>query len=219
MTVTRRDTLAELPNDLFDLMPNAPSKTKSAPAGNAGKAAKPRRPCFTYRLTDATIRPEIFDIAGSLRVPVDDIARAFVEVGLRAAAWNQIPFDQVPIHTRMTLYPTGKETWLVADEPMNCTPQPMQRGKRRKLSEAERAERQQKLNAFRVSYRWPPHIDQALDELTAKVFGSPNLPRNEGRKGWVLTILLRYGLALYKVARLPLVPQVATGRLTLYPEV
>lgn len=73
-----------------------------------------RNRSFTYRLTDKELGARIAAIAGSLQVTVDEVARAFVEVGIQEARAGRIPFDSVSaVQLRMTLYPTGTETWSI----------------------------------------------------------------------------------------------------------
>lgn len=165
-----------------------------------------RNRSFTYRLTDKELGARIAAIAGSLQVTVDEVARAFVEVGIREARAGRIPFDSVPVvQRRMTLYPTGSESWSIQEQDgwQKIIP-PFE--KKKPLSSVEKARRGQELNRFRVSYRWPAEVDQSLTALTETVAGKA-ITRSDGRKGWVLTILLRYGLSMYETGKLPLQPQ------------
>jgi hypothetical protein len=76
-----------------------------------------RNRSFTYRLTDKELGARIAAVAGSLQVTVDEVARAFVEVGIREARAGRIPFDSVSaVQRRMTLYPTGTETWSIQEQ-------------------------------------------------------------------------------------------------------
>ena len=78
--------------------------------------------------------------------------------------------------------------------------------KKKSLSSSEKAKRRQDLNKSVVAYRWPAETDQSLAALTEMVAGKA-ITRSDGRKGWVLTILLRYGLSMYESGKLPLQPQ------------
>jgi hypothetical protein len=165
-----------------------------------------RNRSFTYRLTDKELGARIAAVAGSLQVTVDEVARAFVEVGIREARAGRIPFDSVPVvQRRMTLYPTGSETWSIQEQDGWQKIIPAFE-KKKPLSSVEKARRGQELNRFRVSYRWPAEVDQSLTALTETVAGKA-ITRSDGRKGWVLTILLRYGLSMYETGKLPLQPQ------------
>lgn len=165
-----------------------------------------RNRSFTYRLTDKELGARIAAIAGSLQVTVDEVARAFVEVGIREARAGRIPFDSVPaVQRRMTLYPTGSESWSIQEQDGWQKIIPAHK-KKKPLSSAEKARRGQELNRFRVSYRWPTEVDQSLTALAETVAGKA-ITRSDGRKGWVLTILLRYGLSMYEAGKLPLHPQ------------
>jgi hypothetical protein len=165
-----------------------------------------RNRSFTYRLTDKELGARVAAVALSLQVTVDEVARAFVEVGIREARAGHIPFNSIPpVQRRLTLYPTGNETWSIQEEDgWRKTVHPHE--KKKPLSSAEKTRRQQELNRFRVSYRWPSAVDQSLAALTETVAGKA-ITRSDGRKGWVLTILLRYGLSMYEVGKLPLQPK------------
>ena len=165
-----------------------------------------RNRSFTYRLTDKELGAKIAAVAASLQVTVDEVARAFVEVGIREARAGRIPFNSVPpVQRRLTLYPTGTETWNIQEQD-GWRKTVLPREKKKPLSSTEKAKRRQELNRFRVSYRWPTEVDQSLAALTETVAGKA-ITRSDGRKGWVLTILLRYGLSMYEAGKLPLQPQ------------
>jgi len=173
-----------------------------------------RNRSFTYRLTDKELGARIAAVAGSLQVTVDEVARAFVEVGIREARAGRIPFDSVSaVQRRMTLYPTGTETWNIQEQDgwRNTVPP---REKQKPPSSAERARRRQNLNTAVVAYRWPAETDQSLTVLTETVAGKA-ITRSDGRKGWVLTILLRYGLSMYEAGKLPLHPQPKVVKMSL----
>lgn len=161
---------------------------------------------FTYRLTDKELGTRIAAVAISLQVTADEVARVFVEVGMREASAGRIPFDSIPpVQRRMTLYPTGTETWSIQEQEGWQKTVPV-REKQRPLSSAERSRRQQELNKSVVAYRWPADVDHSLSTLTETIAGKA-ITRSDGRKGWVLTILLRYGLSMYETGKLPLQPQ------------
>jgi hypothetical protein len=195
-------------HDLLDEIPSAPSVSRKKTTKRNRTYERMHR-TFSYRLTDKQLAEDIAAIAEDLLVPVDDVARAFVEVGLKAAQNGEIPLERVPlVPRRMTLYPTDKERWEIREE----TGWPREiptRKRKRKLSEVERKLRQKARNEYRVSYRWTASIDAALTELVDDHFGSSI--RSEGRKGLVLTILLRYGLAAYRAGRLPLKAEIRTA--------
>ncbi|MGB8215330.1 MAG: hypothetical protein WCE68_17410 [Anaerolineales bacterium] len=162
---------------------------------------------FSYRLTDREVGQEVANVALSLQVPVADVARAFVDSAIPAAISGEIPFSKIPpSQRRLTLYPTGTETWAIREQP-GWPVASQARGRRKKsMPEAEKEKLQKLRNSFVVAYRWPASVDQALTELTEKVAGKA-LVRADGRKGWVLTILLRYALEAYEAGRIPLKPE------------
>ena len=203
----RRDMISdEQARDLLSEIPNA-RLTAASPA-KRNRTYERRHRTFTYRLTDKELNDKLVAIAESLFVTVNDVARAFVEAGIAAARQGEIPFDNIPfIKKHLTLYPTDNETWEVRTE-ANWPKEIPVRKRKRKLSEVEKRQRQQHQNQYRVSYRWPASVDEQLSRLVEHLVGIPTT-RSEGRKGWLLTILLRYSLNAYQVGRLPLDPQPA----------
>ena len=190
----------QAPPSPLDMIPTAEQKRRN-------RSYEKRNRTFTYRLSDKEIGAMIAAVAQSLQVTADEVARAFVEAGMREARLGHIPFDSIsPAARRMTLYPTGAETWSIQEQSGWPKPIPARSERKKPLSESEKRKRQQELNQFRVSYRWPEEVDKALTDLTESVIGKV-LVRSDGRKGWVLTILLRYGLSAYEAGRLPLQPQ------------
>ena len=169
-----------------------------------------QHPKTTYRITDENLAVEILAIAQDLTVSADDVARAFAEAGLRAARANQLDFSDVrPSRGRMSLYPTGSEKWVVHDEPVDWSKVIPAHKKAKTLSAFEKSQRQKERNRLRVHYRWPETLVRQIEDLTNTVVGlPPNQPalRSEGRKGQILSMLLRYGIEAYKAGRLPLNP-------------
>ncbi len=184
---------------MLDMIPHATAHKR-------GRDYEKRNRSYTYRLTDQELGAKIAAVARSLQVTADEVARAFVEVGIREARAGHIPFDSVPpILQRMTLYPTGTESWTVREQEGWKQSIPLHEKKKR-LTKTDKSDRQKELNKFRVSYRWPAETDQALTSLTESIAGKA-ITRSDGRKGWVLTILLRYGLSMYEAGKLSLQPQ------------
>ena len=207
--IQRRNAFDNLPDqDGAAAMPTPPSPIDlmGAETKKRNREYEKRNRSFTYRLTDKELGAKIATVAASLQVTADEVARAFVEAGIREARAGRIPFDSVPpVQRRMTLYPTGTETWNVQEQDGWAKSIPP-REKQKQLSSAERVKRRQELNHYRVSYRWPAEIDQSLTALTETIAGKA-ITRSDGRKGWILTILLRYGLSKYEAGRLLLQPQ------------
>jgi len=200
----RTTSLPTLPTDPINMIPTA---TESRPRN---RDYEKRHPKTTYRVTDENLAGEILAIAQSLTVAADEVSRAFVEAGLRAAKAGQLDFAAVrPSQGRMSLFPTGSEKWVVHDEPVDWSRVIPTRKKAKPLTDFEKTQRQKERNRLRVHYRWPDALVRQIEELTTSVVGLPiNQPalRSEGRKGQVLTMLLRYGLEAYKAGRLPLNP-------------
>ena len=197
---------AQIPESTFPAPPTPIDLMGMAKPRQRSREYEKRNRSFTYRLTDKELGAKIAAVAASLQVTVDEVARAFVEVGIREARAGRIPFNSVPpVQRRLTLYPTGAETWKIQEQDSWQKIIPP-RVRQKPLSSTEKAKRRQDLNRFRVSYRWPNEVDQSLAALTEMVAGKA-ITRSDGRKGWVLTILLRYGLSLYESGKLPLQPQ------------
>lgn len=196
-----------LPTQATDPLNTIPTASERQPRNRDYEKC---HPATTYRVTDATLASEILAIAQELTVAADDVARAFAEAGLQAARAGRLDFSGVrPSRGRLSLYPTGNEKWVVHDEPVDWTKVIQTPKKSKPLSAVEKAQRQKERNRLRVHYRWPKALVQQIEELTAAVVGlTQNQPvlRSEGRKGQVLTMLLRYGLEAYKAGRLPLNP-------------
>ena len=202
----RRDMLPnEEVHELMDEIPAAGAKEIGKTGKRNRKFEKEHR-AFSYRLTDKEINDKIAGIADALLVPVDDVARAFVQAGINAARLGRIPLHTIPLAPkRMTLFPTGNETWEIREE-ASWPNEISIRKKKRRLSEFEKKQRQRELNQFRVSYRWPASIDDQLKQLVEQLIGKQKA-RSDGRKGWVLTILFRYSLNAYQAGLLPLEPK------------
>jgi hypothetical protein len=197
---------AQIPGNAFPAPPTPIDLMGMPKPRQRSREYEKRNRSFTYRLTDKELGAKIAAVAASLQVTVDEVARAFVEVGIREARSGRIPFNSVPpVQRRMTLYPTGTEAWKIQEQDgWQKTVHP--REKRKPLSSAEKARRRQDQNKSVVTYRWPAETDQSLATLTETVAGKA-ITRSDGRKGWVLTILLRYGLSMYEAGKLPLQPQ------------
>jgi hypothetical protein len=198
--------LAQIPENTTPVPPTPIDLMGMAKPKQRSREYEKRNRSFTYRLTDKELGAKIAAVAASLQVTVDEVARVFVEVGIREAKAGRIPFNSIPpVQRRMTLYPTGSETWKVQEQDSwqkSISP----RERQKPLSSAEKARRRQDLNKSVVAYRWPAETDQSLAALTETVAGKA-ITRSDGRKGWVLTILLRYGLSLFETGKLPLQPQ------------
>ncbi len=114
----------------------------------------------TYRGIPPEMHQTILHLAESLGVPVDEVARAFLEFSLTHHKSGDLPILPHPKAQRMTLYPDGIDTpnrkpegWL--KEAFSPT-RPGKKGK--KGSQPKRWE-------ARVSYRLPVTLKQEVKEL------------------------------------------------------
>ena len=114
----------------------------------------------TYRGIPTETHQTILQIAESLGVPMDEVARAFLEHSLVDHKSGRLPIHPHPKAQRMTLYPDGKteampptKAWL-KDAFSSQRP-----GKKRKQAN------QPKRWESRVSYRLPVALKQEVKEL------------------------------------------------------
>ena len=114
----------------------------------------------TYRGIPAEMHQAMLQLADSLGVPVDEIARAFLEYSLAQHTAGKLPIYPHPKAQRMTLYPEGVSAadkqpkgWL---QDAFALKQP---GKKTKKSS------QPKRWELRVSYRLPISLKGAVKEL------------------------------------------------------
>jgi hypothetical protein len=114
----------------------------------------------TYRGVPLEMHQTLLHLAEGLSVPVDEVARAFLEYSLAHHQSGQLPIHPHPKAQRMTLYPDGaaapgkkSEGWL---KEAFSTSRPGKKGK--KGSQPKRWE-------ARVSYRLPVPLKQEVKEL------------------------------------------------------
>jgi len=198
---TQSDEMHHVPPSPLDLIPKVEKKKRN-------RDFEHRNRTYTYRLSDKELGGKVANVARLLHVVVDEVARAFVEAALEEVNKGNIPFNAVPPNqSRLTLYPTGEETWKIQEQSGWSKDIPKSTRKRGKpLTETEKRNREKERNQTVVTYRWPADVNQKIVLVTEKIFGKA-LTRSEGRKGWVLTILLRAGLNAYETGKLPLRPQ------------
>jgi hypothetical protein len=183
---------------------------------------KPRRnrefekghPAYVIRVRDISLRDKILALAQSISVPADDVARAFLSAGLDAADKQAIDLTGIrSTRGRMTLYPTGAETWKVHDEPVTWTTQLPAVRRKRPRTESEKSTTQKERNQKRMAYRLPPEVVERFERCYLGAMGiqsEKELARHEGRKGELFLLLLDYGLQMYLASRLPLEPEIVS---------
>jgi hypothetical protein len=153
-----------------------------------------------FRRVPPGLRDAIKEIADSLQVRVDDVARAFLEFGLLAYQKGNIQIQPVLSEGRLTLYPKSDNRWKKCPLPgwyekvWEQQP-PVKQIRKNRRSPGE----QEKPWKWQVSYRGIPiELQAALREIHQK----QSVPLGE-----VATLFLGYSLDAYHAGRLVLNPQ------------
>lgn len=114
----------------------------------------------TYRGVPPEIHQTVLHLAESLGVPIDEVARAFLEYSLANHKSGKVPIQPHPKAQRMTLYPDGdaalepkSKGWL---KDAFSAPRPGKKGKKSSLPKRWES---------RVSYRLPVALKQEVKEL------------------------------------------------------
>jgi len=114
----------------------------------------------TYRGIPAELHQTILHIADNLGVPMDEVARAFLEHSLVDHKSGRFPIHPHPKAQRMTLYPDGKPEAVPTSKAwLKDAFSPQRPGKKRKQAN------QPKRWESRVSYRLPVALKQEVKEL------------------------------------------------------
>ncbi len=194
------------PVDPVDTIPVA------GPKAQRNREYEKTHPVFVIRVRDASIREKILGFSQSLCVPADDVARAFLEAGLDAAEKGKIDLSGIRVtRGRMSLYPTGTETWKVHDEPIAWSFKAGEVHSARPRTTAEKNAVQKERNKQRLAYRLPSTTLERFQGCYLAAMGiesEAELARHEGRKGEFFLTLLEFGLKKYQSGQLPLTPQV-----------
>ncbi len=156
----------------------------------------------TYRGVPPEIHQTILHLAESLGVPVDEVARAFLEFSLTQHKSGQLPIHPHPKAQRMTLYPDGAaasdrktERWL---KEAFSSSRPGKKGK--KGGQPKRWE-------SRVSYRLPVALKQEVKELA---------DTHTVGVGELVCFLFQYALSSYERGDLRLEAHVKVSGNTLF---
>jgi hypothetical protein len=114
----------------------------------------------TYRGIPAEMHQTLLQIADSIGVPMDEVARAFLEHSLVDHKSGRLPIHPHPKAQRMTLYPDGKPEAVPPSKAwLKDAFSPQRPGKKRKQAN------QPKRWESRVSYRLPVALKQEVKEL------------------------------------------------------
>lgn len=166
--------------DFLSYLPVADRKKKSR---DWEKEHKPKH----YRSVPLELREAVRDIAESLSVLVDDVARAFIEYSLNCMSKGTLTLAGKPKTRRMTLYPFEGAGWAVN----GWTPKPPEPVSKRKTNGEKKAWQAD------VCYRIPDELHQRVKEMASERYPV----------GEVVTILLQNALQDYQAGILQLNPQ------------
>ncbi len=168
-------------SDFMSYLPVAESKKKSR---DWEKDHKPKH----YRSVPRELREAVRDVAGSLSVLVDDVARAFIEYSLACVNKGTLTLAGKPKTQRMTLYPFEGAGWAVN----GWVPKPPEPASKRKANGDEK-----KVWQADVCYRIPDELHQRVKEIASERYPI----------GEVVTVLLQNALQDYQAGILLLNPQ------------
>ena len=148
---------------------------------------------MTFRGVLPPLHTAVKELAEHLQVNVDDVARAFLEYGLRCYELGRLKVEPV-LHEKLTLFPEGKRPGWYEAVPENRAPR----------SAEKRATSKQKTKPwqFRVSYRLPLEIRLAVDKLRTQ----KNVPVGE-----IVSVLLDFALKAHQHGQLVLTPMPKQG--------
>jgi hypothetical protein len=151
------------------------------------KHHKPRH----YRGVPAEVREGVKEVAEELGVPVDEVARAFIEYSLMCVRRGSLTLSGMPSQrrVRMTLYPFTGAGWAEN----GWSPQPPSRTKKQ-------SGKQPVLWREAAYYRIPDELHEQVKRMAGDVYPV----------GELVAVLLKHGLESYNAGVLTLTPQPKT---------
>ena len=158
----------------------------------------------TYRGIPPETHQSLIRIASALGVPVDEVARAFIEYGLGQHQSGQLPLSPYPKAQRMTLFPEGSKSQVAAaskwlQQAFPAKP-PHQKGKKAKLPKKWEA---------RVTYRIPAALKAEIKQVAGEHFVGV---------GELVLFLFLHALKAFEEQRLQLQPQPKLTGKTLFQD-
>ncbi len=158
----------------------------------------------TYRGIPPETHQMLILIANALGVPVDEVARAFLEYGLGQYQAGQLPLSPYPKAQRMTLFPEGNQAqvaaaskWLQQAFPAKKTDRKVKKAKSPKKWEA------------RVTYRIPPELKAEIKHIAGEHYVGV---------GELVLFLFLHALKAFEEQRLQLQPQPKLTGKTLFQD-
>mgnify|MGYP002353155754 FL=1 len=158
----------------------------------------------TYRGIPPETHRSLIRIANGLGVPVDEVARAFLEYGLGQHQAGQLPLSPYPKAQRMTLFPEGSQAqvaaankWLQQAFPVKRTDRKVKKTKSPKMWEA------------RVTYRIPAELKAEIKQVASEHYVGV---------GELVLFLFLHALKAFEEQRLQLQPLPKLTGKTLFQE-
>ncbi|GAP13169.1 hypothetical protein LARV_00920 [Longilinea arvoryzae] len=158
----------------------------------------------TYRGIPPETHQTLIRIASALGVPVDEVARAFLEYGLGQYQAGQLPLSPYPKAQRMTLFPEGNQThvatasrWL---QQAFLAKQSHHKGKKAKSPKNWES---------RATYRIPAELKTEVKQVASEHFVGV---------GELVLFLFLYALKAFEEQRLQLQPQPKLTGKTLFKD-
>jgi hypothetical protein len=147
------------PSSPLDFIPNAATKKKRSRTWEKSRQDQ----VVTYRGIPPEVREGLASLAQMLDVPVDEIARAFLEFGVAQYQSGGIRLNPLPKAQRMTLFSQDgkvqnpeKEGWLKNEFRRERKPK-----NKKKANEPKTWE-------HRVSFRIPPEVKESVKEIAER---------------------------------------------------
>lgn len=158
----------------------------------------------TYRGIPPETHQTLIHIANALGVPVDEVARAFLEYSLKQHQAGQLPLSPYPKAQRMTLFPEGSQAQVAAASKWLQQAFPVKRMDRK----AKKAKSPKKWEA-RVTYRIPAELKTEIKQLAGE---------HSVGVGELVLFLFLHALKAFEDQRLQLSPQPKLTGKTLFQD-
>lgn len=186
------------PSSPLDFIPNAATKKKRSRTWEKSRQGQ----VVTYRGIPPEVREGLASLSQMLDVPVDEIARAFLEYGIARYQSGGIRLNPSPKAQRMTLFSQDskvnnaeKEGWLKSEFRRERKPK-----NKKKANEPKAWE-------HRVSFRIPPEVKESVKEIAE---------RHSVPVGEVALFFFNAAYAAYQAGQLVLSPQPKSSGNTLF---
>lgn len=184
----------------LDFIPAAEPRKRRERAWEQARRAE----IATYRGIPPETHQTLIHIANALGVPVDEVARAFLEYGLGQYHAGQLPLSSYPKAQRMTLFPEGSQAQVAAASKWLQQAFPVKRTERK----VKKAKAPKKWEA-RVTYRIPVELKAEIKQVAAGHYVGV---------GELVLFLFLHALKAFEEQRLQLQPQPKLTGKTLFQD-